>query len=308
MGRLAIIGLLVCWMHQVPALGQNGESGLAFLRNGTNASAAAMGDAQVATSNDAFSTYWNPAGLAHATTNSMALSHHIWIADTRTYSLAGRFQMGSNGGIGVFVTALDSGDLDARDGPGPSTGVFDAQFISAGVAIGRSFGPVRVGVTAKFLSESIFENNSTGYAFDFGVQADFLQKALQVGAALQHVGEMNELNVVQTELPRTMRGGLAIFPFRILALNDGAELIKAYLTGEVSHVFPSETTRFHYGAAAEVVELVTLRIGYVHKDSLRGISAGGGIESNGFIFDYAVLPFDEGFGGPGHVLSLLYNW
>ena len=284
------------------------DSGLAFLSIGTNAAAGAMGDAQVSNSEDAFSTYWNPAGLAAATSNSAALSHHIWVAQTRTYSLASRFRSGPNGGVGLFLTALDSGDLEARQAPGEADGVFGAQFISLGASYGRSFGPLRLGVSAKYLSESIDTDNANGYAFDFGLQADFFDKGIRIGAAYQNIGEMSELNSFASELPRTLRGGISIYPFRVLAMADGTVLLNAFITGEVSHIFPSETTRYHIGAAAEVVELVTVRAGFVTNDELRGLTIGGGLGSNGFLFDYAFMPFDDGFGGPGHVLTLLYLW
>ncbi len=303
MKKIAAIVILLLTGNQ--AMGQ--EGGLAFLRIGTNAAAGAMGDAQVSNSSDAFSTYWNPAGLAAATSNSAALSHHIWVAQSRTYTVTSRFSSGPKGGVGLFVTALDSGDLDARENPGPSDGVFDAQFVSFGAAYGRSFGPVRFGVTAKYLSERIFANSATGYAFDFGFQADLLDNGIKIGAALQNVGEMNELNTEATELPKTFRAGFSIFPFRVLAMADGTVLLNAFLTGEIAHIFSSETTRYHIGAAAEVVDLVTVRAGYITDDSLRGITFGGGLGSNGFLFDYAFVPFDDGF-GTGHVLSLLYLW
>lgn len=297
---------LLIVLVSMPAMAQ--DSGLAFLRIGTNAAAGAMGDTQVSNTQDAFSTYWNPAGLAAATSNSAALSHHIWVAQTRTYSLAGRFAAGSNGGAGLFLTALDSGDLEARENPGDPDGIFNAQFVSVGGSYGYALGDVRLGVTAKFLSERIFTNSATGYAFDFGLQADLFDKGLKLGAALQNLGEMSELNEIATELPRTARAGLSLFPFRVLAMVDGTVLLNAFITAEVSHVFPTETTRYHFGAAAEVVELVTVRAGYVTNDALRGFTLGGGLGSNGFLFDYAFMPFDDGFDGPGHVLSLLYLW
>ena len=306
MGRILLCCLVLIVATPTQVFSQ--ESGLSFLRIGTNASAGAMGDAQVATTGDAFSTYWNPAGLAVASKNSIALSHHIWIADSRTYSLAGRFKAGQQGGVGVFVTAMDSGELEARERPGEPDGLFSAQFISAGVAYGRSFGPVRVGVVAKYLSESIFDNDANGYAFDFGAQLDLFSEGIKFGVALQNLGEMSELSVEATELPRTLRAGVALYPFRVLAYDDGSVLFNAYLTGEVSHVSPTETTRFHLGIAGEVVELVTVRAGFITNDSLRGMTIGGGVGSNGLLFDYAFLPFDEGFDGPGHVLTLLYEW
>ncbi len=289
-------------------LSASAQAGLAFLRIGSNASAAAMGDAQTASTRDAFSTYWNPAGLGGSAGNSAAFSHHIWIGSTRTYSAAGRFQAGEQGGFGAFVTAMDSGDLEAREGPGDPDGFFNAQFVSVGGSYGLAVGSVRLGATAKFLSERIFASSAEGYAFDFGAQADLFDGGLRFGAALQHIGKMNTLSAEATELPATVRAGVAVYPFRVVTMTDNAVLLNAYFTGEVSHVLPTETTRIHVGAAVQVEDLVIIRAGYITNDELRGPTVGGGLGTSGLLFDYAFVPFDGGFGGAGHVLSLLYAW
>ncbi len=293
-------------------LGANGvraqDAGLEFLQIGPDAASMALGDAQVARSKDAFSTFWNPAGLAAAEQNSAAVSHHIWVGDVRTYALATRLGFGEKGAIGFAVTASGTSDLEARDGPGDPTGFFSARFLSVGGSYGRSFGPVRAGVTAKYLSEEIFEANANGYAFDFGAQADFLDGGLNIGAALQNVGSMSELWVHRTRLPRMLRAGAAFNPFRILSSDDDASLLNAFGLVEVTHVFPEEMTRVHFGVGAEVLELVMIRAGYIGNDELRSLTIGLGIEYESFQVDYAFLPFDSGFDGPGHVMSLAYRW
>lgn len=283
------------------------DSGLSFLRIGTNAAAIALGDGYVALSRDAFSTYWNPAGLAVPGANMLALSHHIWVGDVRTYALSTRFGVGARSGLGLFVTATGSGDLEARERPGPSEGTFDAQFVSAGVAFGRSFGPLRAGVTVKYLSERIFTSSATGYGLDLGLQVDLLGDRLRLGAALQNLGEMGELNAEATELPRTIRVGAAVFPFHIVA-SDGSSVVSAFLTGEVSRNVPDDLTRVHAGFGAEVLETVVARAGYISNDELRDLSFGVGLLYGKFRFDYAMLPFSEGFGGTGHILTLNYAW
>ncbi|MEZ4702428.1 MAG: PorV/PorQ family protein [Rhodothermales bacterium] len=302
--RLATCALLVGLMT-LPA---SAQTGLAFLRIGANASAAAMGDAQTANTRDAFSTYWNPAGLAGRIGNSVGLSHHIWIGSTRTYSAAGRFQAGEQSGFGVFVTAMDSGDLEARESPGAADGFFNAQFVSLGGSFAHAFGPLRLGVSAKFLSERIFTSSAEGYAFDFGAQTELFESGIKLGVALLHLGEMNTLSAEATDLPTTLRAGVAVYPFRVVTMTDNAVLLNAYFTGEVSHVLPTETTRLHVGAAVQVEDLVIIRAGYITNDELRGATIGGGIGTSGLLLDYAFVPFDGGFGGSGHVLSMQYAW
>ena len=237
-----------------------------------------------------------------------AVSHRIWIGDLRTYDAAARFQVGRKGGVGLAVTATDSGDLEARDLPGEPDGTFSAQFFSVGVSYGRQIGPLRAGVTAKYLNERIFDNKASGYALDAGVQLDVAQNLLVLGAAIQNLGEMSELEREATELPSTLRAGAAVFPFRILAAEDGTRLLDVSLAAEVSHLFPDDLTRLHAGAGVTVLDLLIARVGFITKDTLRDLTFGLGLHYDAIAFDYAYLPFDEGFEGPGHVLTLMYTW
>lgn len=302
--------LLLCVAASLPALrtAHAQEAGLAFLRLGTNAEALALGDAHVAHSRDAFATYWNPAGLAAASSNSAAISHHLWLADVRTYAAAARFGVGQKGGLGVFLTATGSSGLEAREVPGDPDGLFSAQFVSLGAAYGRQFGPLRAGVTAKYLSEQVYFNDASGFALDAGLQLDLWQNGLQLGAALQNVGEMSELSVQSTPLPRLVRAGAAVFPFRILTSDDDAPLFNLMVTGEVSHLVPAEMTRVHVGVAGEVLEMLTLRLGYLSNDAVRRFSFGAGLGYESLAVDYAFLPFQQEFDGPGHVLTVGYRW
>ncbi|RMF57236.1 MAG: hypothetical protein D6746_11425, partial [Bacteroidetes bacterium] len=177
------------------------ESGLAFLRIGTNAAAQALGDAGVAFSRDAFATYWNPAGLAATPDHMAGLALHRWAGDVETYGLAARFRLGERQGAGLFVTATGSGDLEAREQPGPPEGFFDVQFLSVGAAYGMALGPVRVGATVKWLTERIFAQQASGAAVDLGLQADVPGDLIRVGLAYQNLGKMSRLNAERTELP-----------------------------------------------------------------------------------------------------------
>lgn len=284
------------------------ESGLAFLRMGTNAEAAAMGDAQVALSRDAFSTYWNPAGLAAAQQNVASASYHAWIGDTQTYAGAARFGAGENGAFGLFITANGSEDLEARSQPGDPEGTFSVQFVSAGASYGRSIGPVRAGVTAKYLTERIYTESSSGFGFDMGLQSSLFDESMHVGAAVQNLGRMNELSEEDSELPTALRVGGAFYPLRMLTFDDDAMLLETVLTAEIVHLFPGEITQVHIGAGAEVLDIMELRAGFITNDDVRRYSFGLGFGYEALVFDYAYLPLESGFEGPGHILTLSYLW
>lgn len=283
------------------------DSGLSFLALGVDAEGLARGDAGVAHADGAFASYWNPAGLARGKTE-IGVAHHVWIGDIRTYALNGAFAMGERSGVGISVVATGAGDLEARQQPGESDGLFEAQFVSAGASFGHQFGPLRAGVGVKFLSERIFTNSANGYGFDIGVQTELLNESVHVGAVMANMGKMQELNVQATELPRLLRVGVEVFPFRAVTALDGEIFLSTSLLAEVSRNYVTDRTQWHLGLSAEVLETVTARIGYLSDDFLRDVSAGVGVEVADLWFDYAVLPFEDGFGGPAHILSLRYGF
>ncbi len=269
-----------------------------------------MGDAQVAQSRDAFSTYWNPAGLPAATRNSAAVSYYRWIADTGTYSAATRFRVGEQGGLGLFATAMASGDLEARQGPGEPDGTFGVQFISTGASYGHGLGPLRAGVTAKFLTERIHNRSANGYAFDVGLQADLMRGGVHLGAVVQNLGEMSELVVESTPLPKAFRAGVGVYPLKVLLADSDIPLVETLLVGQVSHFFDSDfaRTQVHVGLSVAVLETIDVRAGYISNDAVRSLSFGTGFDYEGFIFDYAFMLFESGFAGPGHLLTFGYSW
>ena len=287
------------------AFGQ--DSGLSFLEIGVDAESTALGDANVNANSSAFASFWNPAGLASQNGNSISAAHHIWIADDRTYALYTRLGKGETGGIGLFVHANTVGDIEQRDNPGPSEGSFSAQYFAAGAGYGRSVGRLRVGASIKYISERIIDVSARGYGVDAGFQLDVVEDLLIAGAAVTNAGSLNELESISTTLPTTIRGGVTLFPFRMI-MEDNTRLVNTMLNAEVSYNEPNERTRVHIGAAAEVVETVTARAGYITNDALRGITAGLGLAISEWQFDYALVPFENGFGGPGHIMSLGYRW
>jgi len=58
-----------------------GTAGTQFLKIGAGARNVGMGNACVATVNDASASFWNPGGLAKVENYSVMLSHIRWFAD-----------------------------------------------------------------------------------------------------------------------------------------------------------------------------------------------------------------------------------
>ncbi len=281
------------------------ETGLSFLRIGVNARGGALGDAQTASTDNAFATYWNPAGLVQGQ-RSVAASHRIWLGDIRVYDIAAQLPSGSKVAWGLAITATDSGELEARVQPGEPAGTFSAQFISAGVSYARRIAGIRTGITAKYLRERIFDTDASGYAFDLGMQINLLEEQFNLGAGLRNFGRMNALEVERTPLPRLIQGGIAISPLQIIAAFDQTQLLDLKMNIEASHLIDSVVTRFHLGCTVTIMDLVDLRGGYITRDELRNFTFGLGLFFDKIFADYAYIPFEDGFDGPGHILSILY--
>lgn len=302
---VALVAALVL-LPLEPLIAQSG--GLAFLKLDTSAEALGAGSALTATSGDAFSTFINPAGLGGMKDNMAALTYTSWVADVQLFNVAGRFQSGKSGGIGVALTSSVSGDIEARDQPGASTSIFDAQFLAAGAGYGRQFGVVRVGVTAKYVLEKIFDYSSNGYAFDFGVQVDVVQNKLWLGGAVQNLGKMETLNLEQTDLPQTYRLGVTVQPVSIQMADDGSEPVRLYLSADVVHRTDEDKTVVQFGTWINALDFLFLRAGYLLDNELRAFTIGLGLAYESFRFDYAFLPFTEGFETSGQVITLQFNY
>ncbi len=302
--RFAIV--LTVGFLALPAVAQN--TGLAFLKIGTDARGMAMGSAATATIEGPFSTYWNPAGLAGSSSNTAALTHHVWISDVRIYSLAGGLAAGKNGAFGLSLTAVGSGDIAVRSGPGDPEGFFSAQFVSTGISYGRSFGALSIGITGKYLVERIFNASAAGFGVDAGMQYGMRHDEVSVGIAVQHLGRMSRLGEVASDLPQTVKAGLGLRPFDVLTRDDQQPFLDTQVTIELVRFLEEEENQIRAGLEARMLEIILARAGWRSNNELFRFSLGAGIELETLRFDYAFLAFRSGFGGGGHVLTLIYGW
>lgn len=304
---LLLVGLISASVSVPAASAQT--TGLSFLKMGTSAEGMALADGSTALPSEAFATYYNPAGLADLDSSSAAVSHNIWVLDTRTYNAAVGLQTSSSSAWGFSVSAASSGEIEARTGPTDEPdGLFRAQFATVGVSYARAVGPLRVGVTGKYLTERIATADANGYALDAGLQLPLMEGDLRFGLAAQHFGSMQELDTEATALPRTIRGGLAVWPFRMVTRLDQLPLLTAMVTVDVTHRPRTDHTQVHVGAASRLFDLLTVRTGYVSNEAIRRFTFGSGIQLDPIEFDYAYIPVRAGFGTAAHVLTLGYDW
>lgn len=298
------IALAVLAFFSGEVMAQSG--GLAFLKIEPSAEALALGSSLTATSRDAFSTFINPAGLGGDGMNVAALTYNAWTADAQLFSFAGLFKIGARGGLGVALSSSTSGEIEARTQPGPASSTTSVTYLSAGAGYGHQIGSVRLGVTAKYVLEQLFEYSANGFALDFGAQVNVLDDRIWIGGAIQNIGDMQALNIQQTELPETYRVGVALQPVTVQMADDGSEPVKLVVSADVLYRSDEERIFVQFGASVNTLDFLWLRAGYLVDNELRGISFGLGLAYESFRFDYAYVPFTAGFGNSGQIVTLQY--
>ena len=74
-----ILIALFLMIATINSLSAQSEAGAIFLLIAPGARAGGMGEAQVAVANDAYASYWNPAGLGFLDGQELALMHVNWL-------------------------------------------------------------------------------------------------------------------------------------------------------------------------------------------------------------------------------------
>ncbi|MGB9741799.1 MAG: PorV/PorQ family protein [candidate division WOR-3 bacterium] len=180
---------LMAFMPASAAFTKVGMAGLPFLKIGVGRSTG-MGEAFVAVADDASAAYWNPAGLALLNHNQIIVNHIDWIADIAHEFLAGVLRTKA-GNIGISVTALSLGQfeettIDQYQGTGRQ---FTGNDLAVGLSYSRMFtDKLAFGLTAKMLSEKIWNVGTTGIAFDFGIHYNTGWRNLRLGMAIANFG------------------------------------------------------------------------------------------------------------------------
>lgn len=262
-------------------------TGLSFLKLGVGARSIAMGEAYTAMTTDHSSLFYNPASLRFATNHELQLMHKEWIAETSSEYL-GASVLGENFSYGFSALNTSVGEIEVRTKPGPAEGTFSAQNFALGLTVSFSLdAQIAVGLTGKILYEKIFIDEASGYGFDIGGSYRYSDH-LMFGASVLNIGSMNPLRSQSTELPTIIRMGAAY---------NYSEIDDIALVGAADVVKPLNDNYMHINAGVEATydQLLSIRAGYKTGYSNTSLSTGFGILYGIMKFDYAFVPFSEGF-------------
>ncbi len=278
-----------------------GNSGLSFLKFGFGARNVAMSDLGVVAVNDLTALNYNPSMLAVNNKTQLTFSHNSLFQDLNSEMFAGSFSaLGLPVAIGVNATNI--ADIEIRTKPGDPDATFTAHYFASSISTAFNiFEKFYFGLSAKYLYENLYSDNSDGWALDLGANYQGLIDGLSVGASIRNLGSMNVLRGESTKLPADLRLGAA-YNFSVKSTRmDFTALagFQKYTLEDGSHL--------HIGGEVIYDKMFSLRIGFASGYDSKSISTGFGILWNGINLDYAFVPVKYGL-GDSHIISLTYTF
>ena len=262
-------------------------NGLAFLKISADVRSSAMGETG-AYAGGSLAVSANPALLADLSGRQVAFNHHQWIVDTQINYLQLQF---SNQYANVGFSALSTGvdDIEVRSTPSPQPESYiDSKDLMFGLTLAKTIGEkFGLGLTAKYIHEHIFYQDTGGLAVDFGALYRFNDN-LNFGASVLNLGKMSAMDNEEPELPLTAAFGAAYN----LKLENAGDFTLA-LGGNFVR---EEDFRGNLGLEYRPLEIIAVRAGYLANYDERGLTAGLGFNWNNLSFDYAYVPFESDLG------------
>jgi opacity protein-like surface antigen len=295
-----------------------------FLKIGAGARAIAMGGAYNALSDDIYSVYWNPAGIAKATpTSQFAFNHADWLADMTYDFAAAAMDIGGLGTIFASFTMLQTPDEKVRTFKDPQGDgrYWDANYLAVGAGYSRNLTDrFSIGFHFKYIREAIWNESASGVALDIGTLYRTPFEGLMIGASISNFGSKMQLsgrdikfnydpndnessgpnNIGSTyemeefDLPLTFRIGLSM---------DLLETRYFRLTGAVDATHPNDNTEYvNSGLEFAYDETFFIRGGFKQlfmKNNEGGLTLGAGVKYP--VTDDMRVSFNYGFADYGRL-------
>lgn len=299
----------------IPGVISAQSSGFQLLNIGPTAAELSISEATVATPFGASSIYSNPALLTSDDRSSISLGYTSWIDDSNNLFGGINLVRGNRAAAFAFYTSGVSG-FEQRNGPGESNGDFSIQYVSISGAYAYAFKYFSLGVAGEYLNEDVYPFRANGFAMNAGIVSSAIDERIRVGAALTNAGEMEKLDQRATQLPTKFTAGVSVDVLEFVHWQSPELPILATLmadfvipmnddTDELDEINPDENY-FNVGMNLLISEIVEVRAGYKTSDNVRPFSFGLGFIADKVRFNYALVPFNTGF-GTVHSIGLTYQ-
>ncbi|NCS87299.1 MAG: hypothetical protein AUK34_09575 [Ignavibacteria bacterium CG2_30_36_16] len=279
-----------------------GTTAAQFLKIGAGARAIGMGGAYTAMSNDIYSVYYNPAGIAHTKEGAQVTFNHAeWLASISYDFAAASINLEEFGVLFMSLTSLGVPEDKVRtfEFPEGDGRVWDASSLAIGIGFAKKLTEnFAIGFQAKYIREAIWNTSANGFALDIGTYYITPFNDLVIGASVSNFGSKMQLdgrellfnydpnddpdtgpnNVVaryesgKFDIPLTFRIGLAMDVIRSRYIR---------VTAAVDATHPNDNTEYvNSGLEVGYDEIIFLRAGYKSlflRDSEQGLTFGGGL-------------------------------
>ena len=292
------------------------QSGIKFLSIAPTASQLAVSESTVATPHGAASLFTNPSLLTQERGTSISLVYTNWISDANNLFGGINLKKGNRAIAFAFYTSGVNG-LEQRNRPGESNGDFSIQYLSISGAYAYDFKYFAAGIAGHYLNEEVFPYRATGYAFNLGVASSLATNRIRLGASLVNLGEMGKLNLEATELPSSVNLGIAVDIFNLTHYK--AEKLPVLVTIMADYIIPANISNslsdqdfnpdegyFNVGLSLEIAKSVEVHTGFKSGENTRPFSFGVGFITEKVKFNYALVPFNTGF-GTVHSIGIQYH-
>jgi hypothetical protein len=293
-----------------------GTSGAQFLQIPVGAKNTAMGGAATALTNDASSVFWNPAGLVNIKNVRAHFSYLRWfnMFDLNAASVA--YNMGDAGVIGAGLISFTTGKMEitTEEDPDGTGRYFDAADLAVGLTYSKFLTDrFSVGITAKYVSQRIWNETAEGIAFDIGTQYRLDFQNLTIAMTMSNFGsdmqfDGPDLDITydkDTDYPLSRltpaRLETETYPLPLnFQVGIGFDIYTAQfikIKGAVDAVHPNDNSeRLHFGTEFSFFDRLFLRGGYKYNYDDEDFTFGAGADipfSGSFInFDYAYSMYD----------------
>jgi len=266
--------------------------------------------------------YWNPAGLAKISRQSVYGTYTSLYAGIQHGYVAYGMQIGRSDYFGVHITYLNSGEMEVTtlEFPEGTGEFFSVSDLAIGVSYARKLTDrLSVGGTAKLINETIWREKASTFGFDIGSQFDTGILGIKLGMAITNFSttfkfdgpDLNidvdtdpnyegnpeteaRLNTEEWSLPLVFRMGILVDllgPNSEIAKNPNHRISFSFDANDpLDHYL-----RFNTGLEYAYNELLAFRMGYHLNYDETTFSAGIGlnldINSMPLNIDYAIVNY-----------------
>lgn len=293
-------GLLLC----APAMaGTPGTSAGAFLKFTPSPRATAMGESYTSVTEDAYASYWNPAGLASVEQPELSATYNSSFEDVSHQYISAAYPLRYGSTLGLNISRLSVSPFQGYDATGLKTGGVESSDMAIGVAYGRTLlkdeieRPVfNAGVNLKTIGQNLDGATARTVAVDAGVMyylrpsSYWMKKMpaqeLRAAFAVRNLGPGLKFDKESFALPLSATLGLAW-----LSHPEGKNSLVVSLDQTIAN---DEKYSASLGVEYMALQLLALRAGYkTGQAEGSGARFGVGFRLSMMDVDYSMSPFGE---------------